>query len=111
MNKAKLKNIVSMVNVMAHEVNLYIGKTILANGQDNQYANRYEILPMEVNFYLYNIETQTIACKSYSFEDFCNICSDNYKMQSEFSELSNKLMDRTSCKSKEIIYIERGLII
>jgi hypothetical protein len=66
---------------------------------------------MEVKFYLYNTETQATACKVYSFEDFCAICSDEIKMKFEFSELATKLMDRTSERSKEIIYIERGLII
>lgn len=112
MNKAKLKNLIDMVNAMSYSVNLFIGKTILARGfRNSEYASRYEVLPMEVRFYLYNTETQTTACKPYSFEDFCAICSDDMTMQFEFSELAEKLMDRTSQVSKEIIYIERGLII
>ena len=112
MDKAKLKKIVNIVNAMSYSVNLFIGKTILARGfRDGKYANRYEVLPMEVRFYLYNTETQTTACKSYSFEYFCDICSDEETMKYEFSELAEKLMDRTSQVSKEIIYIERGIII
>jgi hypothetical protein len=32
MNKEKLRNIVAMINSMAYQVNLFIGKTILAEG-------------------------------------------------------------------------------
>lgn len=93
--KEQLRNLVNKINYMGHEVNLFIGKTVLAAGHDEKFANKYEVHPMEIRFYIHCIETKTTAYKSYDFVDFANICSDQMKMLVEFTELTNKLIEYT----------------
>lgn len=95
------------INYMASEVNLFIGKVILSSGEpDGKYASKFEVTQnMEVNFYVYNTETKTTACKSYTYEDFANMCMNKDIMEHSFRSLAEILIDKANKISSSIIYV------
>lgn len=106
-NITGMRRVVGLINVIAYEFNVMVGKRLIDKKQENVIASKFEIHPMIVKFIFYNIEKECYFTYNYYYDTLARLSSNSLLLTTEIERLSEKVISEFNVaernSNKEII--------